>query len=159
MLCVCTKKLCVCDTELVCKAVRLAFSSQNCAITLPFILVPWYQVMCICTCTMYNVQFMRICALFNTKLRNSWLKGFYNVFFSNRNWISFFSVILLEEKVNIYSKRVWRPATTIILIRAIFSAFSHPSHLEILIICLSCVFKFLIIFPMESTEKNLWFSQ
>ena len=27
--CVCTKRVCVCDTELVCKAMRLAFSSQS----------------------------------------------------------------------------------------------------------------------------------
>ena len=37
MLCVCTKRLCVCDTELVCKAVRLNFSCQTSAISLPFI--------------------------------------------------------------------------------------------------------------------------
>ena len=40
MLCVCTKRVCVCNTQLVCKAVRLAFSCQTSAITLPFIPIP-----------------------------------------------------------------------------------------------------------------------
>ena len=41
MLCVCTKRVCVCNNELVCKAVWLAFSCQTSAISLPFILIPW----------------------------------------------------------------------------------------------------------------------
>ena len=41
MLCVCTKRVCVCNNELVWKAVRLAFSCQTSAISLPFILIPW----------------------------------------------------------------------------------------------------------------------
>ena len=41
MLCVCTKRVCVCNTELVCKAVRLAFSCQTSAISLPFIPIRW----------------------------------------------------------------------------------------------------------------------
>ena len=40
MLCVCTKRVCVYYNELVCKAVRLAFSCQTSAISLPFILIP-----------------------------------------------------------------------------------------------------------------------
>ena len=40
MLCVCTKRVCVCYTELVCKTVRLACSCQTSAISLPFILIP-----------------------------------------------------------------------------------------------------------------------
>ena len=40
MLCVCTKRVCMCNTELVCKAVRLAFSYQTSAIALPF--NPWF---------------------------------------------------------------------------------------------------------------------
>ena len=36
-----TKRVCVCNKELVCKAVRLAFSCQTSAISLPFILIPW----------------------------------------------------------------------------------------------------------------------
>ena len=34
MLCVCTKRVCVCNTELVCKAVRLPFSCQTRSATL-----------------------------------------------------------------------------------------------------------------------------
>ena len=41
MLCVCTERACVCNKELVCKAVRLAFSCQTSDISLPFILTPW----------------------------------------------------------------------------------------------------------------------
>ena len=41
MLCVCSKGLCVCDKELVCKTVRLAFSCQTSAVSLPYILFPW----------------------------------------------------------------------------------------------------------------------
>ena len=41
MLCVCTKIVCVCNIELVCKAVRLAFSCRTSAISLPFIPIPW----------------------------------------------------------------------------------------------------------------------
>ena len=37
MLCVCTKRVCVRNNELVCKAVRLAFLCQTSAISLPFI--------------------------------------------------------------------------------------------------------------------------
>ena len=40
MLCVRTKRVCVCDNKLVCKTVRLAFSCQTSAISLPFILIP-----------------------------------------------------------------------------------------------------------------------
>ena len=39
MLSVCTKRVCVCDKELVCKAVRLAFSCQTSDISIPFILI------------------------------------------------------------------------------------------------------------------------
>ena len=42
VLCVCTKRVSVCDTELVCKAVRLAFSCQTSVISLPFIPIPWH---------------------------------------------------------------------------------------------------------------------
>ena len=49
MLCVCTKRVCVCNTELVCKAVRMAFSCQTSAIALPFIPIP---------CSMYIVQLL-----------------------------------------------------------------------------------------------------
>ena len=41
MLCVCTKRVCVRFTELVCKALRLAFSCQTSAISFPFIPIPW----------------------------------------------------------------------------------------------------------------------
>ena len=41
MLCVCTKRVCMCNYELVCKAVWLAFSCQTSAISLPFILICW----------------------------------------------------------------------------------------------------------------------
>ena len=44
MLCVCTKRLCVCNNELACKAVWLAFSCQTSAIPLPIILIPWYRL-------------------------------------------------------------------------------------------------------------------
>ena len=40
---VCTKRVCVCNNELVCKAVRLAFSFQTSAISLPFILIPFWR--------------------------------------------------------------------------------------------------------------------
>ena len=40
MLCVCTKRVCVCNNETVCKAVPLAFSCQTSAISLPFIRIP-----------------------------------------------------------------------------------------------------------------------
>ena len=42
MLCVCTEKVGVKNTELVCKAVRLAFSCQTSAISYPFIPIPWF---------------------------------------------------------------------------------------------------------------------
>ena len=42
MLCVCTKRVCVCNIELVCKAVWLAFSCQTIASSLPFILIAWF---------------------------------------------------------------------------------------------------------------------
>ena len=42
MLCVCTKRVCVCDIELVCKAARLGFSCQTNAIFFPFIHIPWF---------------------------------------------------------------------------------------------------------------------
>ena len=41
MLCVCIKRVCVRNTELVCKAVRLAFSCQTSAISFPFIPIRW----------------------------------------------------------------------------------------------------------------------
>jgi len=40
MMCVFTKTVCVCNNELVCKAVRVAFSCQTSAISLPFIIIP-----------------------------------------------------------------------------------------------------------------------
>ena len=40
--------MCVCNTELVCKAVRLAFSCQTSAISLPFIPIP-----CVCKIVEY----------------------------------------------------------------------------------------------------------
>ena len=48
MLCVCTKRVCVCYTELVCKAVRLAFSCRTSVISLPFIPIPWFWVLDSC---------------------------------------------------------------------------------------------------------------
>ena len=42
MLCVCPKRVCVWNNELVCKAVRLALSCQTSAISLPFILIPMF---------------------------------------------------------------------------------------------------------------------
>ena len=41
MLCVCTKRMCVRFTLLVCKAVRLAFSWHTSAISFTFIPIPW----------------------------------------------------------------------------------------------------------------------
>ena len=41
VVCLYQKSVRVCNTELVCKAVRLAFSCQTSAISLPFILNPW----------------------------------------------------------------------------------------------------------------------
>jgi len=48
MLCVCTKRVCVCNTELVCKAVQRTFSCHTSAIALPFISIPWFD------CTIVN---------------------------------------------------------------------------------------------------------
>ena len=46
--CVCTKRVCVKFTVLVCKAVRLAFSCQTSAISFPFIPIPCsYTVECL----------------------------------------------------------------------------------------------------------------
>ena len=65
MLCVCTKRVCVCDTELVCKAVRLAFSCKTSAISIPFILLPWISLLIVIKrtpwlrCTMIIVIFSR----------------------------------------------------------------------------------------------------
>ena len=42
MLCVCTKRVCVRFTVLVCKAVQLAFSCQTSSILFPFIPIPWF---------------------------------------------------------------------------------------------------------------------
>ena len=36
-----TKRVCVCNKELVCKAMQMAFSCQTSAISLLFILIPW----------------------------------------------------------------------------------------------------------------------
>ena len=47
MLCVCTKRVCVRYTELVCIAVRLAFSCQTSVISLPFIPIPWVGSFCL----------------------------------------------------------------------------------------------------------------
>ena len=44
MLCVCTKRVCVRFTELVCKAVPLAFSCQTGAISFHLIPIPWVVV-------------------------------------------------------------------------------------------------------------------
>ena len=49
MFCVCTKRVGLCNTELVCKAVRMAFSCQTSAIGLPFIPIP---------CSIYIVQLL-----------------------------------------------------------------------------------------------------
>ena len=40
MLCVCSKRVCVRNIKLVCRAVRLAFSCQTSAISFPFIPIP-----------------------------------------------------------------------------------------------------------------------
>ena len=40
---VCTKRVCVCNNELVCKALRLASSCQTSAISLPCIFIPWHK--------------------------------------------------------------------------------------------------------------------
>ena len=40
-LCVCTNWVCVCNSALVCKAVRLALSCQTSASSFPFIPIPW----------------------------------------------------------------------------------------------------------------------
>ena len=42
MLCVCFKRVCVCNTELLCKQVPLAFLCQTSAISFPFIAIPWF---------------------------------------------------------------------------------------------------------------------
>ena len=44
MLWIWTKKMYMCDNKLVLKAVRLAFSCQTSAISLPFILIPWFKL-------------------------------------------------------------------------------------------------------------------
>ena len=44
MLCVCTRRVCVKFTTLVCKAVRMAFSCQTSAISFPFIPIPWFNL-------------------------------------------------------------------------------------------------------------------
>ena len=46
MLCVCTRRVCVRNTELVCKVVRLAFSFQTSAISFPFIPIPSLILAC-----------------------------------------------------------------------------------------------------------------
>ena len=83
MLCVCIKRVCVCYKELVCKAVRLTFSCQTSAISLPFILIP---------CVVSIIQDMftyctedRICILFTVTFRESLLLFLIKLVHNNSN--------------------------------------------------------------------------
>ena len=58
MLGVCTKRVCVCNNEFVCEALRLAFSCQTSAISHPFILIPWAKPVCL-PIYMYAMGFFR----------------------------------------------------------------------------------------------------
>ena len=83
MLCVCTKTVCVRFTELVCKAVRLAFSCQTSSISFPFIPIPCYfQIINLTSFLNFSVFYINLFYFIALLLHKDSLRiVLYNVYF------------------------------------------------------------------------------
>ena len=104
MVCVCIKRVCVCDTELVCKAVWLAFSCDASAISLPFFPIPRLidreTQFSVYEDDIYKWAWMRKFSLFHKILLFSFLRKNAKKLQIKQLWI------LLGEKCEIFANEV-----------------------------------------------------